>query len=218
MTRGSKQEYTVAVLGRYLKGNRREKGQILDEFTQVVGHHRKAAIRLLCRGGRPASGTRKGRPRKYGTEVARALKIVWEASDRICSRRLHPFMGELISVLKHHGELRPDPAIEAQLCQMSPSTMDRLLHPYRLRVKRRPFSTTKPGTLLKSSIPIRTFGELDRAHPGFLEADIVAHCGESAEGFYLTTLSKVDVATGWTECMGVWGKRQQRVGAAIHRV
>jgi len=72
--------------------------------------------------------------------------------------------------------------------------------------------------LLKASIPIRTFGELDRDHPGFLEADMVAHCGESAEGFYLTTLSMVDVATGWTECLGVWGKGQQRVGAAIHRV
>jgi hypothetical protein len=96
--------------------------------------------------------------------------------------------------------------------------MDRLLRPYRLRVKRRPFSTTKPGTLLKTSIPIRTFGELDRDHPGFLEADMVAHCGESAEGFYLATLSMVDVATGWTECQGVWGKGQQRVGAAIHMV
>jgi len=124
----------------------------------------------------------------------------------------------LISVLKRHSELTPEPAIEAQLCQMSPSTMDRLLHPYRLRVKHRPFSSTKPSTLLKTSIPIRTFGELDRAHPGFLEADTVAHCGESAEGFYLTTLSIVDVATGWTECIGVWGKGQQRVGTAIHQV
>jgi len=127
-------------------------------------------------------------------------------------------MWELISVLKSHSELTLDPVIEAQLCQMSPSTMDRLLRPYRLRVKHRPFSTTKPGTLLKTSIPIRTFGELDRDHPGFLEADTVAHCGESAEGFYLTTLSIVDVATAWTECIGVWGKGQQRVGAAIHQV
>ena len=108
--------------------------------------------------------------------------------------------------------------IETQLCQMSPSNMDRLLHPYCLRAKRRPFSTTRPGTLLKPPIPIRTFAELDRSLPGFLEADTVAHCGESAEGFYLTTLSMVDVATGWIECQGVWGKGQQRVGAAIHHV
>jgi len=218
MTQGSEREYTAAVRGRYLKGNRKEKGRILDEFTQVVGHHRKAAIRLLRRGDRPPSNRKRGRPHKYGIEAALALKIVWEAADRICSRRLHPFIGELISVLKRHGELTINPALETQLCQMSPSTMDRLLHPYRLRVKRRPFSTTKPGTLLKASIPIRTFGELDRSHPGFLEADTVAHCGQSADGFYLTTLSMVDVATGWTECQGVWGKGQQRVGSAIHRV
>jgi len=218
MTRGGKREYTAAVRGRYLKGSRKEKGRILDEFTQVVGHHRKAAIRLLRRGDRAEPGRRRGRPRKYRVEAAMALKVVWEAADRICSLRLHPFMGELISALRSHGELTIDPALETQLCQMSSSTMDRLLRPYRLRVKRRPFSTTRPGTLLKSSIPIRTFGELDRDHPGFLEADMVAHCGESAEGFYLTTLSMVDVATGWTECQGVWGKGQQRVGAAIHRV
>lgn len=218
MTRSGKREYTAAVRDRYLKGSRKEKGRILDEFTQVVGHHRKAAIRLLRQGMSPSSNRKRGRPPKYGIEAARALKIVWEAADRICSLRLHPFMGELISVLRSHGELKIDPALETQLCQMSSSTMDRLLYPFRLRIKRRPFSTTRPGTLLKASIPIRTFGELDRDHPGFLEADTVAHCGESAEGFYLTTLSMVDVATGWTECQGVWGKGQQRMGAAIHRV
>ena len=218
MSRGSIREYTEAVRLRYLWASKKEKGKILDEFTQVTRLHRKAAIRLLRRAKKPPSGRKRGRPRKYGAEAARALKVVWEAADRICSRRLHPFVGEMISVLKHHSELTLSPDIGTQLCQMSPSTMDRLLHPYRLRVKRRPFSTTRPGTLLKTSIPIRTFGELDRSHPGFLEADTVAHCEESAEGFYLTTLSMVDVATGWIECQGVWGKGQQRVGTAIHRV
>jgi hypothetical protein len=108
--------------------------------------------------------------------------------------------------------------IEAQLCQMSPSTIDRLLRPYRRLGGRRPFTTTKPGSLLKSSIPIRTFADWQEDRPGFLEVDLVSHCGESAEGFYLTTLSTVDVASGWSECVGVWGKGQERVGGAIHRV
>ncbi|MEA3442494.1 MAG: hypothetical protein U9R04_03265 [Chloroflexota bacterium] len=125
MTQGSEREYTAVVRGRYLKGTRKEKGKILDEFTQVVGHHRKAAIRLLRRGDRPSSNRKRGRPHKYGVEAAMALKIVWEAADRICSRRLHPFMEELISALKRHGELTLDPALETQLCQLSPSTMDR---------------------------------------------------------------------------------------------
>jgi hypothetical protein len=108
--------------------------------------------------------------------------------------------------------------VEAQLCRMSPSTVDRLLRPYRKRGDRLPFGTTKPGILLKESIPIRTFADWEENHPGFLEIDLVAHCGESTEGFYLTTLSTVDVATGWTEHVGVWGKNQSRVGSAIHQL
>jgi len=101
---------------------------------------------------------------------------------------------------------------------MSPSTIDRLLHPYRRLGGRRPFTTTKPGSLLKSSIPIRTFADWQEDRPGFLEADLVSHCGESTEGFYLTTLCAVDVASGWSECIGVWGKGQERVGGAVHRI
>jgi len=107
--------------------------------------------------------------------------------------------------------------IEAQLCQISPSTIDRLLHPYRRLGGRRPFTTTKPGSLLKRAIPIRTFTDWQEDRPGFLEIDLVSHCGESTEGFYLTTLCTVDVASGWSECVGVWGKGQERVGGAVHR-
>jgi len=108
--------------------------------------------------------------------------------------------------------------IEAQLCQMSPATIDRLLHPWRQLGGRRPFITTKPGSLLKNSIPIRTFADWQEDQPGLLEVDLVSHCGDSSEGLYLTTLSAVHVASGWSECVGVWGKGQERVGGAIHRV
>jgi len=101
---------------------------------------------------------------------------------------------------------------------MSPATMDRLLRPWRRLGGRRPLSTTRPGSLLKSSIPIRTFADWTDERPGFLEVDLVAHCGDSAEGFYLYTLSSVDIATGWVECRVVWGKGQDRVGSAIHHV
>jgi hypothetical protein len=108
--------------------------------------------------------------------------------------------------------------VAAQLCQMSPSTIDRLLKPYRRLGGRRPFTTTKPGSLLKSSIPIRTFADWNENRSGFLEADLVPHCGESSYGFYLNTLSTVDVASGWSECVGIWGKGQERVGGGVHRV
>jgi len=147
-----------------------------------------------------------------------ALKTAWEATDRLCSKRFHPFLPELIGVLKRTGELRVTEAAEGQLYRMSPSTIDRLLRRWRGSGSRRGLSTTKPGTLLKNSIPVRTFSEWNESKPGFLEADLVAHCGDSAEGFFLTTLSTVDVATGWCEPVAVWGKGQERVGGAVHHV
>ncbi len=218
MTRGSIREYTEAVRGRYLRATKKEKGRILDEFTEVIGCHRKAAIRLLRRANQPRANKRCGRPRQYGAGVRDALRVAWEATDRLCSKRLHPFLPELVKVLRRHGDRTITAEIEAQLCRMSPSTIDRLLRPWRRLGGRRPFTTTKPGSLLKSSIPIRTFADWQEDGPGFLEIDLVSHCGESAEGFYLTTLSTVDVASGWSECMAVWGKGQERVGAAVHRV
>jgi hypothetical protein len=218
MTRTSIQEYTEAVRWRYLGSPKTEKGKILDEFIKVTGYHRKAAIRLLHQVNKPRSNKKRGRHRKYSTAVVGALRVAWEATDRLCSKRLRPFLPELIKVLRRHGETTMSPEVEAQLCQMSPSTIDRLLRPWRQLGGRRPFSTTKPASLLKSSIPIRTFTEWQENRPGFIEADLVAHCGESTEGFYLNTLSTVDIATGWSECVGVWGKGQERVGSAVHRV
>jgi len=194
------------------------KTKILDEFEAATGLHRKAAIRLLNRVSGPIRSKGHGRPRLYDLEVTAALKVAWEASDRLCSRRLCPFLPELVRILKEKGELRVSEETEAQLCQMSASTVDRMTRRWRGGQHRRGLSTTKPGTLLKDAIPIRTFSEWDDARPGFIEVDLVAHCGESAEGFYLTTLSTVDVATGWCEPVAVWGKGQGRVGGAVHRV
>ena len=179
---------------------------MLDEFTQVTGLHRKAAIRLLHRLGQPRAGKRRGRPRKYGTGEAEALRVVWEASDRLCSRRLQPFLPEMVKVLRQHGEQIIDAATEGQLYRMSPSTIDRLLRPHRRLGGRRGLTTTRPGSLLKSSIPIRTFADWQENKSGFMEVDLVAHCGDSTEGFYLNTLCAVDVASGWTECLPVWEK------------
>ena len=218
LTRRSIQEYVQAVKRRYFKASREEKGKMLDEFTQVTGLHRKAAIRLLNRLSRPETGKRSGRPSKYGIGDAEALRLVWEAADRLCSKRLKPFVPEMVKVLRQHGEQRIDAFTEGQICQMSSSTIDRLLRNYRKVGGRRGLVTTRPGSLLKSSIPIRTFADWQENRSGFLEVDLVAHCGESAEGFYLNTLCTVDVASGWTECLPVWGKGQERVGGTIHKI
>jgi len=201
-----------------LAATKEEKGKMLDEFTLVTGLHRKAAIRLLHRLGHSGASKRCGRPRKYGAGVSEALRVVWEAGDRLCSKRLRPFLPEMIKALRRHGEQRIDVSTEAQLCRMSPSTIDRLLRPCRKLGGRRALGTTKPGNLLKSLIPIRTFTDWQENKPGYMEMDLVAHCGESTEGFYLNTLSAVDVASGWSECLPVWGKGQQRVRSAVHRM
>jgi hypothetical protein len=217
MTRGSVKEYAKVVRLRYLSARKDEKGKILDEFIQVTGYHRKAAIRLLNRKSL-RQVQRRGRERYYGHETADVLRKLWEASDRLCSKRLKPFIGEMVRVMRQHGELDVNIRIEADLRRMSPSTIDRLLRPWRRLGVRHPLSTTRPGSLLKNSIPIRTFADWIDDRSGFLEVDLVAHCGESTEGFYLTTLSTVDVASGWSECIGVWGKGQYRVGSAVHEV
>ncbi len=218
MTRHSIREYAQAIRNRYKKADKKEKGKILDEFTKATGLHRKAAIRLLNRVDKPQATRRLGRPRKYSHEVVGALKTAWEAGDRLCSKRLHPFLPEMVRVLRLNGERNITVEVETQLCRISPSTIDRLLHPFRQQGGRRSFSTTKPGSLLKNSIPIRTFTDWEENRPGFLEADTVAHCGESVEGFYLNTLMAVDIASGWAEGSAVWGKGQERVGSAIHGI
>jgi hypothetical protein len=217
MTRGSVLEYAAAVRGRYLAARKKEKSKMLDEFMRVTGYHRKAAIRLLLNKPRRAS-RRRGRPAQYGGALLAPLRAIWEASDRLCSKRLQPFIPEMVKVLRQHGEQLIDASIETQLCRMSAATIDRRLRPWRRPGGRRGLTTTKPGSLLKNSIPIRTFTDWQENKPGFLEVDLVAHCGESAEGFYLNTLCAVDVASGWSEYQPVWGKGQVRVRSAVHRV
>jgi hypothetical protein len=216
MTLKSVKEYAAAVRGRYLIANKEEKSKILDEFVKVTGYHRKAVIRLLTTPAKLTTGHR-GRPAQYSSLLP-SLKAIWEASDRLCSKRLQPFLPELITVLRRNNELHLDADTEARLIKMSPATIDRLLEPYRQAGGRKSASTTRSGDLLKNTIPIRTFTDWQENKAGFLEIDLVAHCGETVAGFYLNTLSAVDVASGWLECIPVWGKSQIKVRQAVQRV
>jgi len=191
----------------------------LDEVVTVSGIHRKAAIRLLRREPRaPTAPPRSGRPRLYGLNVATAAEVLWQATGHIGPQRLHPFVPELLDRLTQCGELALAPEVEKLLRQASPATLGRLLTPARAGRPPRGATTTRSGTWLKGQIPIRTFADWDDARPGFLEIDLVAHCGLSTEGFSLCTLCAVDITTAWVELEAVWGKGQQRVGAAVHHV
>lgn len=218
MTGRSIREYAEAIKGRYQKSTKAGKTKILDEFVATTGRHRKAAVRLLNRSDKKTVKRRPGRPKMYSLEAISALRVAWEASDRLCSKRFRPFLPELVNVLKRQGELSITQEAEVELIRMSASTIDRVLRRYRPRLGRHGLSTTRPSRVLKNAIPLKTFGEWTDTKPGFIEVDLVAHCGDSTQGFYLTTLSAVDVATGWYEPMAVWGKYQKHVTGAIHNI
>jgi hypothetical protein len=210
-------ELAAALRGRYLRGSKQEKGRLLDQFCQITGYRRKSAVRLL-RHPPKARSKHGGRPKEYGAELAESLKTAWEATDRICSKRLAPFLPELVPILERGHAVHWSGGIRAQLLQLSPGTIDRLLAPFRRCGGRRGLSTTRSVSALKKLIPIRPCADRKHAVVGHVEVDLAAHCGANGEGFFLNTLVAVDVATGWTECIPVWGKGQGRVGSAIHQL
>jgi hypothetical protein len=218
VTRHSIKEYAQAIRTRYKKGSRKLKGRILDEFVEATRLHRKSAIRLLGRQDGVTGQRRRGRPRYYSVDTVAALKVAWKASDGLCSKRLRPFLPELTRVLRTKGELWITDETATELGRLSASTIDRITRGWRQGKSGHGLSLTKPGTHLKSAIPLKTFSEWENSRSGFIQGDLVAHCGDNVAGFYLTTLSAVDVATGWFEPVAVWGRGQERVGAAVHQL
>lgn len=214
MSQGSKRELVTVVHPRYLKAKRAAKEQILDEFVAATGYHRKYAIRLLRHGLKAKRNKKIGRRKVYQGEVVQVLTQIWEICGRICSKRLKPFLPEIIGVLERHQEMLLSEEVKRLLLGMSRATIDRCLKGARFE-PHRGLSTTKPGTLLKNAIAVRTWREWDDAQPGFVEIDLVAHCGTTVEGVYLNTLTATDVSTGWTECLELPNKTQEAVSRAI---
>lgn len=217
MSLSSRKELLNRIVQRYQISTWKEKGRILDEFVSGSGYDRKHAMKLLNGRIRRRVGKKRMPPRRYAEAVRLALIVVWKAANRICARRLMPFLPDFVAALERFGHLSLPADVRERLLTMSPATADRLL--YR---ERHPagstISTTRRGKLLKHQIPVRTFFDWNDLAPGFVEADLVAHCGESAEGTYLNTLTLTDIATGWTECMALIRRSESDVSAAIHVV
>ena len=220
MSLKSKCELLEVVRPRYLKASKLEKQKMLDEFSFATGYHRKYAIRVL-KNQVQVQNHLKGKAKTYKTiycgEVVQALEQIWEIYGQICSKRLQPFLPEAIRVLERCQEIELSKDTKGLLLKISSASIDRCLRPIRIKTPHG-LSTTKPGSLLKSLIPVRTFTEWDEQRPGFLEIDLVTHCGNTTEGQFLCTLTCTDLCTGWIDVTAVLHRSQEAVSEAIQRM
>jgi hypothetical protein len=211
------EKYLARLRARYRKASKKERSAILDEYVKTTGYHRKYAIGVL-RGKRKRAKRPIRRPRRavYREEEARVLLTLLDLFDGICSKRLRAALDIELPRLYTNGAVSMSPDCYQKLMCISPATIDRLLVGHRLRVaKARGF--TKPGTLLKDRIPIRTWADWNEDQPGFSEMDLVDHSGgllvRGAD--HAWTLCFTDIKTAWTECVAVRNKAQVHVFAAI---
>lgn len=219
MSLQASQELQERVAARYRSARRREKARILNEFVAATGYGRKYAITRLNRSPRLSGQNDDQRPPRrrqhtYDEPVIEALVVVWKAANCICSKRLVPFLAEFVATLERFGHLSLPAEVRERLLTVSVSTVDRLLAKER-QAQGRSLSTTRPGQLLKRQIPVRTFSDWNDLRAGFVEADLVAHCGSSAMGSFLNTLVLTDIATGWTECLALLRRSEADVLGAL---
>lgn len=189
-----------ALRQRYNSGSRADKSQILEEFVAVSGYHRKSAIRILNASAElreePVASPR---PRLYDDAVRQALTVLWEASDRVCGKRLHSLLPTLIPALERHGHLELDSLVRQKLAGISAASIDRMLREVRSAGPRQ--QRKRAPTAVSRKVPVRTFADWGEPAPGYMEMDLVAHCGETMGGSFVHTLALTDVASGWTECL-----------------
>ena len=205
----TRDELVAAIAERYSRAVKSERGRILDEFAAVSGFHRKHAMRLL-RVGQPKqrSGPRPGR-RIYDDATREALIVIWEASDRICGKRLRPLVPIMVEAMERHGHLNLAPEVRISLLAMSAATIDRALRAVREKAGRSTRRKAVPSAAIKRTVPVRTFDGWDNPSPGFVEADLVSHSGPVAKGSFVQTLVLTDIATGWTECAPLLVREQR---------
>src|SRR5215212_5654543 len=230
LTMQQRQAVMAKTAARYQRSRKKEKSKLLNELVELTEYSRAYARRVLRQHGqrlKPGKQSlvvdvrlrsRRCRAPCYDEKVKAALSKIWKVMDYICGKRMQPALAEMVVVLERHNELHCDRQTRAKLLRVSAATIDRLLRPERRKYELRGKARTKPGTLLKHQIPIRTFAEWDEQQPGFSEIDLVGHEGGVAAGDYCQTLDLTDIATTWTETMAVRNKAQARVFEALQKV
>jgi hypothetical protein len=211
----TRKDLLAAVIARYRTASAAEKIRILDEFTAVTGYHRKHAIRLL-NADAPLAPSRTPRSRVYDEAVQQALIVLWEASDRLCGKRLKASIPTLISAMERHGHLDLHPSVKERLLQVSAASIDRLLSGPRRHIEGKRRRRSGIGLAIRRAIPVRTFSDWGDPPPGFFEVDMVEHCGTSkTDGNFVHTLVLTDIASGWTECVPMPMRNQSLIVEAL---
>jgi hypothetical protein len=214
---GARREVVLAVAERYRLAGRAEKGRILDELCKVTGWHRKQAVRAL--GGKSTIVLDRPRQRRptYGSIIKDAVVALWEASDRVCGKRLKVMIPTLLPALERHGRLELSQADRVLVLEVSAATIDRQLVDTKIAVAGGKRRRVGFYSAIRREVPIRTFNDWNDPAPGFCEVDMVAHGGTSVAGAFIQTLTMVDVATGWTECMPLVTRESGLVVQAMER-
>jgi hypothetical protein len=219
LTLAERRAVTETTAIRYSLADKPTKSVILDELCATTGWHRNHARRALTTALKPTVvSPRRPRPPMYGPDVIAALTVCWTVLGMPAGKRLAPMLAELVVVLRHFGELVIDEDTAALLVSMSAATIDRRLAPERRKQRLKGRAATKPGSLLKSQIPVRTWADWDDAQPGFVEIDLVSHDGGNLAGQHAFTLTVTDIATGWTENRSVPSKASTCVFRALKDV
>jgi transposase InsO family protein len=217
LTRAARAQLARSVRRRYQAASSRAKKQILNEFIAVSGYHPKYAIHVL---NAPESNAparrRRARPTLYDDASRQALIVLWEASDRVCGKRLKPLLPILLPALERHGHLKLDEAIRAKVLAMSAATIDRLL-----RAPRQATRIKRPRRVvpeIRRRVRVRTFADWHEPPPGSMEMDLVAHCGDTTRGSYVHSLVLTDIASGWTECAPLVVRESTLVVETLDRI
>lgn len=213
----ARKEMLEKMKSRYKGLSWNEKQKVIDGLCSATGYERKYAITILNKHAIKRERKIGVKNIRYTADVQKALITIWEASNQICSKRLVPFLPEMIAALERHNHLFLPVGIRNKLLKISSSTMDRLLQSEK-KVRERSISTTRSGSLLKKQIKVRTFSDWNEGRPGFFEIDLVSHCGESSEGSFLNTLVLTDIASGWIEFIPIIRKSGSEVIKAITTV
>lgn len=197
----TRKELVEALRVRYRSAAFGDRIKILDEFVALTGYHRKHAIRVLREEAATAKAART-RNRLYDEAVRQALTVLWEAADRVCGKRLKALIPMLVDAMERHGHLDLDPVLKTKVLQVSAATIDRVLAAARSHIDGQRKRRKGVGSAIRRSIPVRTFADWRDPPPGFLEIDMVEHCGgPKTDGDFVHTLTLTDIASGWTECV-----------------